>query len=483
MNQVMKIQNFIDGEWLNPRAGHYIENRNPATDEIFSKIPDSGPEDVELAVLAAKKAFPEWAKKSDQERASILYRIADLIEKRKDEFAAMESRDQGKTVDLALKMDISRAVLNFRFFAGAILHQEGQSAQTDENTINYVLKKPIGVAGLISPWNLPLYLATWKIAPAIAVGNTCVLKPSEFTSMTAHLLTEVMKEAGLPSGVVNVVYGTGPHAGEPLVKHPDVPVVSFTGGTETGRKIGGWAGSLNKKLSLELGGKNPTIVFADCDLDKAIPHVLRASFLNQGEICLCGSRIYVEEKIYKQFLHKLTEQALMLKVGDPSQTGTFLGPLVSRAHRDKVKSYIDLAIKEGGKVECGGQIPKLSGALAKGYFIEPTILTGLKEESRCIQEEIFGPVVTVSKFSTEEEALEKANGVKYGLSAAVFTQDIGKANRMARNLDVGTVWINTWLLRDLRMPFGGMKASGIGREGGKHSIDFFTESTTVCVRT
>lgn len=479
---MQKILNFIDGKWTEPASGKWLANVDPSNAKVFSQIPDSNAKDVDYAVLSAAAAFAQWSQTTAEERAGFMYKIAALLDERKTEFAQLESRDQGKPVSLAEKMDISRAILNFKFFAGAILHHENESSEMNPQSFNYVLRKPVGVAGLISPWNLPLYLLTWKIAPAIACGNTVVCKPSEFTSMTAALLCEIFQEVGLPAGVVNMVFGTGSGCGEALVKHPQVPLISFTGGTETGRKISAMAAEQNKKLSLELGGKNPNIIFADCDFDKAIEWSLKSSFLNQGEICLCGSRIYVEESIFEKFVHRFVAETKKLKVGDPKVEETFMGPVISEAHCKKVLSYIDLAQKEGGRVQCGGIKPTLPGDLSQGYFIEPTVITGLAENSRCVQEEIFGPVVTIASFKAKDEAIEKANGVKYGLSASVWTSNLSTAHEMARALRVGTVWINTWLSRDLRMPFGGMKSSGVGREGGKHSMDFFTEMTTVNVR-
>ncbi len=479
--ELIKIQNFIDGRWQAPATGSYLKNLNPATGEAFSEIPRSAADDVDLAVRSAELAFGHWSKLPAEERSQYLKKIAARIEARADEFAEMESRDQGKPVHLARRMDIERVIQNFRFFADFILQKHEEIFPEAEFT-SHVLRKAVGVAGLISPWNLPLYLLSWKIAPALACGNTVVAKPSEFTSMTAALLAEVCLEVGLPAGVLNIVFGLGSPVGEAIVRHPRVPLISFTGGTETGRRIYRDSAEHFKKISLELGGKNPNLIFADCDLDQAIQTTLRSSFLNQGEICLCGSRIYVEEKIYPQFIEKFVAQARQLKVGDPTDPKTFMGALVSEAHLQKVKSFIEIAKEEGGKILCGGDAPELPAPLRKGFFLNPTVITGLAENSRCVQEEIFGPVVTVSTFSSEKEALEKANGVKYGLSATVWTQSPEKAERLASHLNVGTVWVNGWLLRDLRVPFGGMKHSGIGREGGRDSLEFYTEATTVVVK-
>jgi aminomuconate-semialdehyde/2-hydroxymuconate-6-semialdehyde dehydrogenase len=476
-----KVQNLIDGRWEAPLTGSYLLNLNPATAEAFSEIPRSGEQDVDLAVRSAQNAFPGWSRMSLGDRAGYLYKMAKRIEERADEFAEMESRDQGKPVTLARRLDIDRAIHNLKFFADEILKSEKEFYQGPGFTSS-VIRKPVGVAGLISPWNLPLYLLTWKIAPALACGNTVVAKPSEFTSMTAALLAEVSLEVGLPAGVLNIVFGLGSPVGEALVRHPKVPLISFTGGTATGRKIYRDSAEHFKKISLELGGKNANVIFADCDFGKMIETTLRSSFLNQGEICLCGSRIYVEEKLYSKFIEHFVAATKKLHVGDPSDPKTFMGALISEAHLEKVLSYIDHARSEGGQILAGGDRPELSGKLAKGYFLNPTVIVGLEENSRCLQEEIFGPVVTISKFTSEKEVIEKANGVSYGLSATVWSQDLEKADRIAGELDVGTVWINGWLLRDLRVPFGGMKHSGLGREGGRYSIDFYTEPTTVVVK-
>jgi aminomuconate-semialdehyde/2-hydroxymuconate-6-semialdehyde dehydrogenase len=476
-----KVLNFINGEWVAPKNGRFLENKNPALGEVFSLIPDSDYQDIDLAVESASAAFKKWSMTSAEERSRCLYRLADLLEKNIDEFAKLESQDQGKPWMLAKNMDISRAILNFRFFAGAILHTENESTVMDDKSINYVIRKPVGVAGLISPWNLPLYLLTWKLAPALACGNTVVCKPSEFTSMTAAKLCELLAEAGIPAGVVNMVFGTGHDAGEALVKHPQVPLISFTGGTETGKKVIHASAEHFKKLSLELGGKNPNIIFADCEYDKMLKTTVRSSFLNQGEICLCGSRIYVQENIYDKFVQDLVNEAEALRVDDPSEKRTFMGALVSEAHLAKVNGFIRLAEQEGGKIRTGGARPKLSEKFDKGYFLAPTVITDLPESSPCIQQEIFGPVVTVSKFQTLDEVIKKANGVVYGLSATVWTSNLNTAQTLARSLDVGTVWVNTWMNRDLRVPFGGSKASGLGREGGRHSLDFYSELVTVCL--
>ncbi len=379
-------------------------------------------------------------------------------------------------------MDIPRAAYNFRFFAGALLHHDEQATRLDGETFNYVARRPIGVAGLISPWNLPLYLLTWKIAPAIAFGNTCVAKPSELTSLTAFMLGEILRDAGVPKGVVNLVFGTGTKAGAALVAHPGVPLVSFTGGTVTGRAIASVAAPMFKKLSLELGGKNPNLIFDDCDFEKALETTIRSSFLNQGEICLCGSRIYVQKSIYEKFLDRFVARTKEIRVGDPKSKDSFMGALVSKEHHEKVMGFLDHARSENLKFLAGGKRPDLPAPFSKGYFVEPTIVTGAKPQSRLQQEEIFGPVVTVTPFTDEDEAIELANGVSYGLSATVWTQSLKRTHSVSERLEAGTVWVNTWMTRDLRVPFGGVKASGVGREGQDASLDFFTEAKTICVR-
>jgi len=428
-------------------------------------------------VQAAKRAFPAWSATGAEERSRILLKIADLIERNLDELARIESEDNGKTIALATRMDIPRAVANFRFFATAILHQSSEAHLTDQRALNYTLRQPIGVAGLISPWNLPLYLLSWKIAPALAAGNTCVAKPSELTPLTANRLAELSLEAGLPPGVMNIVHGYGAKAGAAICEHPDVPLISFTGGTVTGAKVAAAGAPLFKKLSLELGGKNPNLIFADADLDDAIATSIQSSFANQGEICLCGSRIFVERTIYDQFVERFTAATRALRIGDPSDPSTDVGALISEAHLQKVAGYLALAKAEGGTIVTGGNRVE-----RPGFFLEPAVITGLGCECRVLQEEIFGPVVTITPFDGDEEAIRSANSTRYGLSATVWTRDLQRAHRVAAALHAGTVWVNCWLLRDLRVPFGGMKESGVGREGGFDSLHFFTEPKNVCVK-
>ncbi len=472
-----KLQNFINGEFVAPVSGAFFDDINPATEEVVAAIPDSEAADVDAAVRASQIAFRSWSTTPASERSRLLLGVADLIEKNFDELARLESYDNGKPVSLARRLDIPRAIANFRFFATAILHQASEAHMTDTTALNYTLRQPLGVAGLISPWNLPLYLLSWKIAPAIAAGNTCVAKPSEMTPLTANRLAELSLEAGIPPGVINIVHGLGPKAGAAVAAHPGVPVLSFTGGTATGAKIAAAAAPLFKKVSLELGGKNPNIVFADADLEQAIPTSIQSSFANQGEICLCGSRIFVESSIHDDFVQRFVAATKRLRIGDPLDETTDVGALISEAHLKKVTGYIDLAKSEGGRIETGGHRVQ-----RRGYFVEPTVVTGLHSDCRVLQEEIFGPVVTITPFEDESEAIAFANSTRYGLSSSVWTRDLQRAHRVAAAIESGTVWINCWLLRDLRVPFGGMKESGIGREGGFESLKFFTEAKNVCVK-
>lgn len=476
-DQVLKLGNFIGGKFVEPRNGAYFDDVNPATTEVLAEIPDSDSQDVDDAARAAKSAFASWSSTPAEQRSRVLLKIADLIERNLESLARLESEDNGKPLSLARRMDIPRAVANFRFFATAILHQSSEAHVTDSSALNYTLRQPVGVAGLISPWNLPLYLLSWKIAPALASGNTCVAKPSELTPLTANRLAELTLEAGLPAGVMNIVHGTGPKAGAAICAHPGIPLISFTGGTVTGAKVAAAAAPMFKKLSLELGGKNPNVIFADADLDDAIATSIRSSFWNQGEICLCGSRIFVERSIHDEFVERFADATKKLRIGDPLDAQTDVGALISAAHLEKVTGYIKLAREEGGTVVAGG-----NRVDRQGWFVEPTIITGLECDCRVLQEEIFGPVVTVTPFDGDDEAVRFANSTRYGLSATVWTRDLNRAHRVAAQLHAGTVWVNCWLLRDLRVPFGGMKDSGVGREGGFESLQFFTEAKNVCVK-
>lgn len=479
---MQKIANYIDGSLVEPVSKNYIENINPALGSTYSLCPDSDEKDVQLAYEAAEKAFPLWSNMPINERSRILLKLASLIERDNDKLALAESIDQGKPVWLAKLGEIPRAAQNIHFFATGIEHYASESHAMGTHALNYTLRTPIGVVGCISPWNLPLYLFTWKIAPALAAGNCVVAKPSEITPMTAFLFSELCIEAGLPKGVLNVVHGLGPKVGSAIVSHPKISVISFTGGTKTGAEIARVAAPMFKKLSLELGGKNPNIIFADCNFDKAVSESVRASFTNQGEICLCGSRIFVEKSIYESFKTAFVAQTQKMKVGNPLNDDTKVGAIASKAHFEKVLGYIDLAKQEGGQILTGGHAVELTGENANGYFIAPTVIEGLAFDCRTNQEEIFGPVVTLTPFESEEEVLKMANSTQYGLAATIWTENLNKAHHMAAKVKSGIIWINCWLLRDLRTPFGGMKQSGVGREGGWEALRFFTEPKNVCIK-
>lgn len=476
------VPNFIGGEFTPAQNDEWLDDFDPARQRKLARIPRSNANDVEAAVRAAESARSgAWGKTSFEERADLLEEVADAIEARLDEFALLESLDTGKPVGLARSVDIPRAIANFRFFAGAVRHQS-TGCHSMPNALNYTVRRPVGTFGLITPWNLPLYLLTWKTAPALAMGNCVVAKPSELTPLTASALAEVLADVGAPAGCFNLVHGLGAEVGQAIVEHPDIAGISFTGGTATGKQVGASAAPLFKKLSLELGGKNPSVVFADCEFEATIEGVARAAFANQGQVCLCGSRILVERSIFDEFSAAFVERVRQLRPADPQSDGTQFGALISQGHRDKVESYAKLALEEGGEILCGGKRPELDDEFADGAFFEPTVVTGLSPNSRCSTEEIFGPVVTLHPFDTEDEALEIANGVRYGLAASVWTQNLARAHRVSARVESGMVWVNTWLLRDLRVPFGGMKDSGVGREGGRHSLEFFSESRNICIQ-
>ena len=476
-----KILNYVDGKFDAPRSGNFLDNYDPSTGKVYSLIADSDNADVAEAVKAASRAFPEWSAMPVEKRSSILLRIADLIDRDAIILARAESVDNGKSISSAQTLDIPRAAANMRFFATGAIHFSSES-HTTSTAINYTLRSPIGVVGCIYPWNLPLYLFTWKIAPALASGCTVVAKPSELAPMTAFLFAKLCIEAGLPAGVLNIVHGLGKKVGQAIVEHPKVKAISFTGGTATGKTIASTAAPMFKKLSLELGGKNPSIIFSDCDFEKAITTTIQSSFTNQGEICLCGSRILVERSLYDNFVNEFVRRTKDLRVGDPLLEGTSVGALISEGHLNKVLAYVTLAKEEGATIVTGGNRLKIKGRCAEGYFMEPTVVTGLANHCRTNQEEIFGPMVTIIPFENEEEAIEMANGTLYGLSASVWTENLARAHRVAGAIHSGIVWVNCWLVRDLRTPFGGMKQSGMGREGGWEALKFFTEQKNICIK-
>lgn len=477
-----KLSNYINGELIAPVSAAYLDNYEPATGNVYSQIPDSDERDVQVAYDAAQQAFESWSKTPLEERMMMMMKIAEGIQNHFEEFVRAESKDNGKPQKLARAVDIPRAISNFRFYASALQHFASESHQMPGTGINYTLRQPIGVVGCISPWNLPLYLFTWKIAPALAIGNCVVAKPSEITPYTAYLLSKICMEVGLPKGVLNIVHGLGGKVGQAIVEHEGIKAISFTGGTETGKRIAATAAPMFKKLSLELGGKNPTLVFADCDFEETVKQVVTSSFSNQGEICLCGSRIFIEKSIYTKFRDAFVARVKALKVGDPNEDDSNLGAIVSELHKQKILSYIKLAGEEGGTILCGGKQVAVSGRCTNGYFIEPTVIEGLSYDCRTNQEEIFGPVVTLTPFETEEDVLMMANSVKYGLASSVWTNDLKRAHRIAEKIEAGIVWINCWLVRDLRTPFGGVKASGVGREGGWEAMRFFTEAKNVFIK-
>jgi aminomuconate-semialdehyde/2-hydroxymuconate-6-semialdehyde dehydrogenase len=479
--KTVDCKHFIDGRYVDSFNKETFQNINPATEEILGSVALGGEKEINEAVKAAKRALRgPWKDFSVRERSAVLRKIGDLILERKEELAVLESLDSGKPYQLALEMDIPRSAYNFHFFADYLTSLGNESYQQDNVALHYSIRRPVGVVGIINPWNLPLLLLTWKLAPCLAAGNTAVIKPSELTPITATVLAEICKEAGVPDGVVNLVHGFGANsAGALLAEHPDVDAITFTGETKTGTAIMRSAAPTLKKISFELGGKNPNIIFADSDLDEVIETTLKSSFMNQGQVCLCGSRIYVQQEIYDEFLQKFILKTKELVVGDPFDEKTTVGAVIGKEHYEKIMKYIQIAKDDGGEILTGGGRPK---GLDKGYFIEPTIIVGLPKQSLCIKDEIFGPVVTVLPFHTEEEVIEQANDTRYGLGATIWTNDLRRAHRVAQQIEAGIIWINTWYLRDLRTPFGGMKQSGIGREGGSHSFEFYSEISNVTVK-
>ncbi|MBN6886794.1 aminomuconate-semialdehyde/2-hydroxymuconate-6-semialdehyde dehydrogenase [Cytobacillus horneckiae] len=480
-SKAINCKHYIDGEFIESDQLKTFNNVNPATEEIIGLVAEGGKAEVDRAVSAARNALNgPWKTFTDNKRSTILRKIGDLILEIKEELAVLETLDTGKPYSLALEMDIKRSAHNFHFFADYLTTLGNESYNQDNIALHYSIRRPVGVVGMINPWNLPLLLLTWKLAPCLAAGNTTVMKPAELTPMTATKLMEICKEAGLPDGVVNLVHGFGADsAGAALSEHPDVDAITFTGETKTGTEIMKAAAPTLKKVSFELGGKNPNIIFADANLEEVIETTLKSSFMNQGEVCLCGSRIYVENELYEEFIEKLTNRTKALKIGDPFNEETNIGAVIGKDHYEKVIRYIELAKSEGATILTGGGRPE---QFEKGYFIEPTIITGVNRYSRCVREEIFGPVVTVMPFYTEEEVIEQANDTHYGLGATIWTNELRRAHRVASLIEAGIIWVNTWYLRDLRTPFGGMKHSGIGREGGAHSFEFYSEVSNITIK-
>ncbi|KAK0060882.1 2-aminomuconic semialdehyde dehydrogenase [Biomphalaria pfeifferi] len=483
MSQLVTVNNFIDGKFVTTKE--YLDSFDPSIGQVWARVSNSSADEIDTAVQAAEKAFPQWSVTPVEQRSKLMLKIADLIEARLDEFAEVESHDQGKPVSLAKRIDIPRLIHNFRYFATYCLHDLNSSTvQLEASATNYTVKCPVGVAGLISPWNLPLYLLSFKIAPAIACGNTVVAKPSEMTSVSTQLLCQVFQEAGVPKGVINIVYGYGWTAGKALVEHPRVPLISFTGGTATGEVIRKSAAHLNKRFSLELGGKNPAIIFDDCSFEKCVETTIRSSFVNQGEVCLCTSRIFVQRGIYEKFLEAFVAKAKALVVGDPKDPNTFFGALISKQHREKVVGYIEGARSGGATIRCGHGVEHLSlpDRCQNGYFVQPTVISDLPDSAPAMTDEIFGPVTCVVPFDDEAEVIQRANSVRYGLCATLWTENVSRVHRMSPKLESATIWVNCWLVRDLNMPFGGMKDSGTGKEGGKYSTEFFTQEKTILIQ-
>jgi aminomuconate-semialdehyde/2-hydroxymuconate-6-semialdehyde dehydrogenase len=477
---MLKLYNYIDGQLVSSKNEDTLPLYNPAEGKKYATAPSSNEEDVKDAIAAARKAFPEWSALSINERSRYLIKISDLIESKLEDLAHDESLDNGKPLWLSKVVDIPRAAANFRFFGNAITQFASESHEMTD-AINYTLRHPLGVVACISPWNLPLYLFSWKIAPALAAGNTVVAKPSEVTPLTAFRLSEICIEAGLPPGVLNIVHGFGDKVGAPLTQHQDIKAISFTGSTKVGGQIAQVAAQSFKKVSLEMGGKNPNIIFADCNYPDMLTNTVRSSFANQGQICLCGSRIYIERSLYEQFKKDFIPLVEKQKVGHPFDTDTKFGAIVSKVHYEKILSYIQLAKEEGGTILTGGKSVHPI-AHPDGWYIAPTVIENLSPDCRTNQEEIFGPVVTITPFDTEEEVLQYANGTAYGLSATLWTENLSRAHRLSSKIEAGIVWVNTWLQRDLRTPFGGIKNSGIGREGGFEALRFFTEPKNVCIK-
>jgi aminomuconate-semialdehyde/2-hydroxymuconate-6-semialdehyde dehydrogenase len=487
MDGAMKqYRNYVDGEWLESR--HTFDDINPVDGSLVAKVHEADRATVDTAVEAGRRALQgPWSKLTVAERAEMLGRVAAEIEHRFDDFLAAEIADTGKPHSMASTVDIPRGAANFRMFADILKTMPMESFQTDlpggAKALNYTVRKPLGVVGIISPWNLPLLLLTWKVAPALACGNAVVVKPSEETPGTATLLAEVMHSVGLPPGVFNLVHGFGPSsAGEFITTNRHIAAITFTGESKTGSAIMKAAAEHVKPVSFELGGKNAAIVFADCDFEKTMDGMMRAIFLNTGQVCLCSERVYVERPLYEKFKTELVRRVQQLKLGHPLEANTSMGPLISTEHRDKVLSYYALAKEEGARVLAGGGVPKFGDSRDNGFWIEPTIMEGLSDAARCVREEVFGPVCHITPFDTEAEVIARANDTEYGLAATIWTTSLNRAHRVAPAMRVGLAWVNSWFLRDLRTPFGGAGFSGIGREGGHHSMNFYSELTNVCIR-
>lgn len=482
-----KVQHYINGQFIDSACGEFFDNYNPATAEIISKVALGREPEVNAAIAAARAALTgEWGQMKLNDRIAMMYEIANEIDRRFNDFLEAECLDTGKPYSIARHIDIPRGAANFKVFADTMKAVADEAYRMDtpdgKTAFNYSMRKPKGVIGVISPWNLPLLLMTWKVGPAMACGNTVVVKPSQVTPTTTSLLGEVMSKVGVPAGAYNVVQGKGSITGNLITAHPGIDAITFTGETKTGEMIMQACSHGVRDVSLELGGKNPAIIFADCDMKKAVMETTRSCFANSGQVCLGTERVYVERPIFDEFLAKLKESASKLKVGVQHDESVDMGPVVSAAHRDKVLEFYDIAKKEGANVVLGGGAPKMDGNLVNGFWVEPTIWTGLPETATVVKEEVFGPCCHVQPFDTEEEAIKMANDTKYGLASTIFTQDLDKAHRVASQIDSGIVWVNSWFLRDLRTPFGGMKGSGIGREGGHHSLEFYTELKNVCIK-
>lgn len=482
-----KVQHYINGQFMDSQCGEFFDNYNPATAEIISKVALGREPEVNAAIAAAKAALTgEWGQMKLNDRIAMMYEIANEIDRRFNDFLEAECLDTGKPYSIARHIDIPRGAANFKVFADTMKAVADEAYRMDtpdgKTAFNYSMRKPKGVIGVISPWNLPLLLMTWKVGPAMACGNTVVVKPSQVTPTTTSLLGEVMSKVGVPAGAYNVVQGKGSITGNLITSHPDIDAITFTGETRTGEMIMQACSKGVRDVSLELGGKNPAIIFADCDMEKAVHETTRSCFANSGQVCLGTERVYVQRPIFDEFLAKLKESASKLKVGVQHDESVDMGPVVSAAHRDKVLEYYEIAKKEGANVVLGGGAPKMEGDLKDGFWVEPTIWTGLAETATVVKEEVFGPCCHVQPFDTEEEAIRMANDTKYGLASTIFTKDLDKAHRVASKIDSGIVWVNSWFLRDLRTPFGGMKGSGIGREGGHHSLEFYTELKNICIK-